>query len=308
MGIDLTINPSISGAPTQIMDDDGNIAALFIAQDLTNVTAIRSRGQFVFGVDDGTGGTGEWIQNSSNGTGQNFGLAFFVNSSQQMTLTNTGNLGIGTATPPSTLTVAGDALITTSLQVQGSLKAGGVTASSLSLSSGLSANSAFIAETLAVAGDISTNGAVSSGGDVSGGSLTIIGNALMSSNVQMSGLNAAQSDVIDVVADNNGNLFLQTSSARFKEDIADLAVDVQKVLSLRPVSFRYTASGAPGIGYLAEELERVGLPGLVTHDSAGQPYSVNYKLLPVYLLEILKEQANAIRELQLQIAAVQSGA
>ncbi|HSF43666.1 MAG TPA: tail fiber domain-containing protein [Thermoanaerobaculia bacterium] len=105
----------------------------------------------------------------------------------------------------------------------------------------------------------------------------------------------------DLVIDGAGELKINHSSARFKEDIRDLQDDFHKVLSLAPVSFTYKETGEDGMGYLAEDLHEQGLRNLVSYDSEGQPLSVHYRLLPVYLLEVLKEQQRAIESLEEQL-------
>jgi hypothetical protein len=102
----------------------------------------------------------------------------------------------------------------------------------------------------------------------------------------------------DVVADASGNLQVQASSARFKENVRRLREDFSKILSLEPVSFRYRGGETEDIGYLAEEVAEQGLEPLVVRDTEGQPFSVSYKLIPVYLVELAKRQQALIDELQ----------
>jgi hypothetical protein len=230
MSIDLTITTTISGTPTQIGDQNNNVSGLFITNDATGITSIRSKGKFVLGVNDGTGGVGEWIQNSSNGTVSNFGISFFANSAEQMRLTNTGNLGIGTTTPSARL------------HVNGSVRFQGLTAGT--------------------------------------------GN--------------------DLVADANGNVFLQSSSERFKENISEFKDDFSKILSLNPVSFQSKQTGATGLGYIAEDVQAKDLKDLVSYDAEGNLFSVHYKLMSVYLLEVLKEQQKMIKELQSEMTELKA--
>lgn len=106
----------------------------------------------------------------------------------------------------------------------------------------------------------------------------------------------------DVVIAANGALGIQTSSARFKENIRELKEDFGKILSLIPVSFTYKDSGQEAIGYTAEELHEKELHHLVSYDEEGKPFSVNYKMLPIYLLEILKQQQEMIGRLEQRLA------
>lgn len=106
----------------------------------------------------------------------------------------------------------------------------------------------------------------------------------------------------DLYADVNGNVFRQGSSARYKEDITAFKDDFAKVLELEPVSFRYRDSGHAGVGYLAEDLHDNGLGSLVLYDNEGQPEGINYKMLPVYLLEIVKAHQEMLKQLQARLS------
>ncbi|MFT3827917.1 MAG: hypothetical protein QM731_28630 [Chitinophagaceae bacterium] len=45
------------------------------------------------------GGEGEFIRNTNQASGQDYGLGFFTNSTQRLTINNVGNIGIGTTNP-----------------------------------------------------------------------------------------------------------------------------------------------------------------------------------------------------------------
>jgi hypothetical protein len=86
-----------------------------------------------------------------------------------------------------------------------------------------------------------------------------------------------------------------SSSVRFKEDIHDMADGSQRLLQLRPVTFRYTqpyANGAKPIqfGLVAEEVAEV-FPELAVRDANGNVETVHYETLNVLLLnEVQKQQ------------------
>ena len=117
-------------------------------------------------------------------------------------------------------------------------------------------------------------------------------------------LNVTAGNGSDLVINSSGQVFSQPSSARYKEDITEFKDDFEKVLALEPVTFRYRDSGQNGVGYLAEDLHEKGLGSLVSYDDEGKPHSINYKLLPVYLLELLKSQQAVIEQLQARVAAL----
>jgi hypothetical protein len=107
---------------------------------------------------------------------------------------------------------------------------------------------------------------------------------------------------VDVVVSTNGQLGVLPSSVRYKRDIRSLDNRSQRLLQLRPVSFRYKQdpSGERQYGLIAEEVAKV-YPELVVHDSKGEVESVQYReLIPLMLSEMEHQQA----EMQRQLAAV----
>jgi hypothetical protein len=107
---------------------------------------------------------------------------------------------------------------------------------------------------------------------------------------------------VDVVVSTNGQLGVLPSSVRYKRDIRSLDNRSQRLLQLRPVSFRYKQdpSGERQYGLIAEEVAKV-YPELVVHDSKGEVESVQYReLIPLMLSEMEHQQG----EMQRQLAAV----
>lgn len=98
----------------------------------------------------------------------------------------------------------------------------------------------------------------------------------------------------------SGRLGVCLSSKRYKENITPLKDDFSKILEAQPVAFTFKKSKEPGIGFIAEDLDELGLRNLVTYDTQGRPRSIRYELTSLYLLEILKDQAKSIEELKEQ--------
>jgi len=93
------------------------------------------------------------------------------------------------------------------------------------------------------------------------------------------------------------------SSARFKENIENLAYGLDAVRNLRPVTFNYKKEVNPDtslrIGFIAEEVVSV-VPEVVTLDKDGNPEGVAYdNLVPVLV--------NALQEIDARLAALESG-
>jgi hypothetical protein len=95
-----------------------------------------------------------------------------------------------------------------------------------------------------------------------------------------------------------GELGVAASSLRFKHDVRNMGTASQRLMQLRPVSFRYRpevggADGAPTYGLVAEEVAEVA-PELVHFDAEGRPFSVHYHLLVPMLLNELQAQQRTL--------------
>jgi trimeric autotransporter adhesin len=101
---------------------------------------------------------------------------------------------------------------------------------------------------------------------------------------------------VQVFINANGQLGTRTSSRRFKRDINNLGSLSERLLKLRPVSFRYKQATEQGkhplqYGLIAEEVAKV-FPELVQYDKEGKPFTVYYHLLtPLMLSELQHEHA-----------------
>lgn len=105
-----------------------------------------------------------------------------------------------------------------------------------------------------------------------------------------------------VLIDVTGQLGTTISSKRFKSNIADIGEGSHDILNLRPVTFTYKSDDAQTkqYGLIAEEVNSV-FPSLVVNDENGNPYSVQYHVLPVLLLNEMQRQENNIDVLQQQM-------
>jgi hypothetical protein len=82
-----------------------------------------------------------------------------------------------------------------------------------------------------------------------------------------------------------GHLYTEVSSVRFKRDVHDMGNASDKLMKLRPVTFRYRQDpdNTPRYGLIAEEVEKV-YPEMVVYDDKGQVEGVRYDQLPAMLL------------------------
>jgi hypothetical protein len=114
----------------------------------------------------------------------------------------------------------------------------------------------------------------------------------------------------EVCVDANGKLWgttgtCNTSSRRFKDQIANMADSSSKLFQLHPVTFLYKAQYDDGsrslqYGLIAEEVLKV-YPEMVTHDKDGQPSGVKYQLLAPMLLNELQKEHSVVMAQQEQL-------
>ena len=100
--------------------------------------------------------------------------------------------------------------------------------------------------------------------------------------------------------DSAGQLGTVSSSARFKEDIHDMGDASDKLMDLRPVTYRYKQAYKDGskpidYGLIAEEVAQV-YPDLVVKGADGKVETVQYQKLTPMLLNELQKQAEENRE------------
>ena len=119
----------------------------------------------------------------------------------------------------------------------------------------------------------------------------------------------------EVYINSSGQLGTVNSSARYKQDIADMADESTALSKLRPVTFDYKSDPTheKQYGLIAEEVAAV-YPNLVVRNTDGQIESVRYyELAPMLLNEMQKqqktiqEQQAAIQQLSDRLARLESG-
>lgn len=99
-------------------------------------------------------------------------------------------------------------------------------------------------------------------------------------------------------------VFANSSSRRYKENIRPLEDDFTALLDLDPVVFTWKETGQPGFGFIAEDLDALGLRTLVVYDEQGRPESVNYPMVSVHLLGLVKAQQEQIEKLESESRAI----
>ena len=131
------------------------------------------------------------------------------------------------------------------------------------------------------------------------------------------GTTTTLNDALPIVIDSAGQLGTVSSSARAKDEIRDMAEESDRLMRLRPVTFRYKAQASDGprqFGLIAEEVDEV-LPELVVRNRAGEIETVKYHELPAMLLNELQKMArraeaaeDALRALERRLAKLEAAA
>ena len=112
---------------------------------------------------------------------------------------------------------------------------------------------------------------------------------------------------VPVVINGAGQLGTESSSIRFKQDVADMGDTSSRLMELRPVTFRYRAhpDGPLRYGLIAEEVERV-MPELVVTSASGRPETVAYHELPAMLLNEVQKLRATVQAQQTEIQALKN--
>lgn len=106
-----------------------------------------------------------------------------------------------------------------------------------------------------------------------------------------------------------GEIGYDNSSRRYKINIETLQDNWTKLLQTRPVSYsRPQNPDFQEIGYIAEELDSIGLNNLVGYNVEGLPDYVHYDRIVLYLTEIIKNQNQQINSLTQDVAELKTSA
>jgi hypothetical protein len=84
------------------------------------------------------------------------------------------------------------------------------------------------------------------------------------------------------------------SDITLKEDIKKIENALEKISQIEGVTFKWRGTEEPGIGLIAQEVEKV-FPELVATEKSGLK-SIDYSRLTAVLIEAIKEQQGIIRE------------
>ena len=88
--------------------------------------------------------------------------------------------------------------------------------------------------------------------------------------------------------DATGEIYAETSTKRFKEDIRELNVDTSKLLNLTPKSYTDKETGREEFGLIAEEVAEI-MPEVVVFDEKDKPLGIKLTKLPIMNLNEIKK-------------------
>ena len=114
-------------------------------------------------------------------------------------------------------------------------------------------------------------------------------------------LNTGSFNALSINTGNN-TMVRTASSLRYKHDIHDTDIGLAEVLKLRPVTFRFndfpdTIRG----GFIAEEVEELGLTEFVNYDPEGRPEGLSYDSMVSLMTKAIQELNDKIENLQSQL-------
>jgi trimeric autotransporter adhesin len=145
----------------------------------------------------------------------------------------------------------------------------------------------------------------SPGGSSSESGVIRIGSVSVQTSAFVAGISGVTVSGVPVLVSSNGQLGVQTSSARFKQDIEPMGGRTEPLMRLKPVTFHYKQEpdGDLQYGLIAEEVAQV-FPELVVKDADGQVQTIRYQELTPMLLNEVQKQAQALQQKDAQIQAL----
>ena len=100
----------------------------------------------------------------------------------------------------------------------------------------------------------------------------------------------------------------ESSSIKYKQDIVHLSDKFVSVFeTLEPKHFTFKATGQPGVGFIAEEVEEAGLHEFVTRDPiSGEITGLVYEHMVAPLLKLIRKYKETIEQHESRIAILES--
>jgi hypothetical protein len=104
-----------------------------------------------------------------------------------------------------------------------------------------------------------------------------------------------------LVIDASGDIKAFSSSLRYKNSIEDYNKGLEELKQLRPVTYKFNGEDVVTAGFIAEEVDAIGMDEYVVKNSEGQPDALNYGQMVALLVNAIKEQQQQIDELKAKV-------
>jgi hypothetical protein len=104
-----------------------------------------------------------------------------------------------------------------------------------------------------------------------------------------------------LIIDANGDIKALGSSLRYKNSIEDYNKGLEELKQLRPVTYKFNGEDVVTAGFIAEEVDAIGMGEYVVKNSEGQPDALNYGQMVALLVNAIKEQQQQIDELKAKV-------
>ncbi len=116
---------------------------------------------------------------------------------------------------------------------------------------------------------------------------------------------SSTSSAANAYIDANGRIWKSTSARKYKQDIEDAEIDVAAVLRMQPRTWRDRAeverepdSDRRYVGFIAEELDDLGLGEFVTRDEDGEADGIAYDRLVAAVIPVLRSLSERLNRLE----------
>lgn len=107
----------------------------------------------------------------------------------------------------------------------------------------------------------------------------------------------------NVNVDGSGNIRKSTSSGRFKRDIRNYEIDPEKIMLMRPVVYKsvHEYDGARDYaGFIAEEIDELGLKEFISYDDSGLPNGIHYPHMMALAVACMQNMQSRMEKLESQ--------
>jgi hypothetical protein len=219
-----------------------------------------------------------------------------------MSLRSNGNVGIGTSSPNDLIHGAGNAaylrLSRTTSGSESNIIAGPENGSNAIYSRGATTESMPLRFVIG----ITERMRIDSAGNVGIGTSSPATRLHVDGTIRYTNRPAAGT-ITAIGFDTNGDLKASSSSLRYKHDIEDYDKGLAEVMQLRPVSFKFNGEENTNIGFIAEEVDALGLTEVMLYNEEEQPEGVIYANMVSLLTKAIQEQQAIINDLKARLDA-----